>query len=117
MVAIVLLRAPNQKIMPGDKVSVFSRFDNTSLNLSKVPYVIAGLTHKINDGFNPFHSPVTPSSPVISLAVPSKFLRSLELVVCCLVDMTETGIVKICAKAPANAPNNNSESVDNDVVP
>jgi len=69
-VATVLLAAPTMNACAGDNLLAFGY--RISLNRSNKPYVMAGLTHNTREGFSPLHRPVTPSSPMISLAVAIK---------------------------------------------
>lgn len=90
IVAIVLLKAPTTNALPG---VIFSPgFKMAVFNLSNIPYVIAGLIVKTNEGFNPLHNPVIPSSARISRTVWKKVVEVLAS--CCRVAITETGIVK-----------------------
>ena len=123
IVASVLLSAPITNDSQGPIfVEVLPLARRTKLlTRSNAPYVIAGFTVNTNPGLIPSHRPPTPSSSTISLATSMK--ESLEAgsdeepvllgrPTCCLVAITETGIVNICARAPARAPSNSSAAVD-----
>lgn len=123
MVASVLLNAPTKNDNQGpifvDKSPLARRIK--LLTRSNTPYVIAGFTVNTRPGFKPSHKPVTPSSATISRATPRKeSSTSSEISIldrsgrptCCRVAITETGMVKICARAPAAAPSKSSAAVD-----
>ena len=120
IVASVLLIAPTRNDSQGpifvDESPLARRI--RLLTRSNTPYVIAGLTVNTNPGLRPSHKPVTPSSSTISRATPRKesstssFLDRSGRPTCCRVAITETGRVKICARAPAAAPSKSSAAVD-----
>lgn len=58
------------------------------------------------EGLRPRQRPVTPSSDKMALSVLANVVDFSAS--CCLVAMTETGIVKIWPRAPASAPSTNS---------
>ena len=76
MVANVLLNAPTKKDIQGESFWFNPACSRAAkmmpFNLSKTPYVIAGLTVRTSPGLMPSQSPVTPSSSMISLATARK---------------------------------------------
>jgi hypothetical protein len=118
-VANVLLKTPIKNDLPGvnrpsDPAATCAAI-NIPLTRSNTPYVIAGLAVNTNPGFSPVHKPVTPSSAMISRAVsnsPGDLIPWSGVRSCCRVAITATGIVKICANAPARAPRMSSSEVE-----
>lgn len=111
IVASVLLMTPIQKLSPTLNLpppAPARRASVIPLTLSNTPYVMAGLTVKTKPGFKPVQSPVNPDSATISRPTSRSDLDDLEDEICCRRAMTDTGIVKIWAKAPANAPSSSS---------
>lgn len=72
--------------------------------------MIAGLIQSTKDGLRPLHRPVIPSSERISRNV--EVMEEEDFESCCRVAMTDTGIVKSCAKAAASAPNASSVLIE-----
>jgi hypothetical protein len=137
-VAKVFDSAPTQNDRQGPSLTVGSPRVDIDFTLSNTPYVMAGLTVSTSPGLRPDQSPAMPSSWIISRATPRKessytsplvpaaigtcSVSSVEevataslaaaLPTCCRVAMTATGMVNICARAPAMAPSESSTAVD-----
>src|SRR5712671_4484026 len=132
-VASDLLVAPRAKDKPGPRLAFASPTRSRAASTapfmrSNTPYVIAGFTVSTRPGLRPSQRPVTPSSFTISRATlqnepscsssPSSPALPLPLPLllgtpsCWRVAMTDTGMVNICASAPAIAPSASSAAVE-----
>lgn len=114
MVANVLLPTPIQKLCPKVKRPPCSCLDcrTRALTRSNTPYVMAGLTVNTSPGLRPVQSPVHPLSETISRPTSNRDLPVEEEDICWRRAMTDTGIVKIWARAPASAPSASSWAVE-----